>query len=126
MSKLLNQRPSIQGKIPSGCFNSLYDFSGSWLQDATETKHLAFDGYFISLYHLHLTRTPLILKEEVKSVVPFNWDPAALARLVVQLLFPSNCNVFDCPNLYELEKSMNGPKVGFVSKWSTQIKANVL
>lgn len=82
MSELLNQRSSLQGKIPSGNFNSLFDFSGSWLQDATETTHLAFDGYFISLYHLHLTRTPLILKEDVKSAVPSNWDPAALARFI--------------------------------------------
>uniref|UniRef100_A0A0D6QYC1 MACPF domain-containing protein n=1 Tax=Araucaria cunninghamii TaxID=56994 RepID=A0A0D6QYC1_ARACU len=82
MSELFNQRSSIQGKIPSGFFNSMYTFSGSWLQDATETKHLAFDGHLISLYNLHLTRTPLLLREEIKNAVPADWEPAKIARFI--------------------------------------------
>ncbi|GLJ13009.1 hypothetical protein SUGI_0203290 [Cryptomeria japonica] len=82
MSELFNQRSSLEGKIPSGRFNSMYAFSGSWLQDATETKHLAFDGYYISLYNLHLTRTPIILREEIKSAVPSSWEPEAIARFI--------------------------------------------
>ncbi|GLJ11938.1 hypothetical protein SUGI_0180610 [Cryptomeria japonica] len=82
MSELLNQKASISGRIPSGHFNSMYAFTGAWLTDATETKHLAFDGYFISLYSVHLTRSPLVLKEEVKKAVPTFWDPAALARFI--------------------------------------------
>ncbi|KAH9298403.1 hypothetical protein KI387_030085, partial [Taxus chinensis] len=82
MAELFNQKSSISGRIPSGYFNSMYGLTGSWLADATETKHLAFDGYFISLYSLHLTRSPLVLKEEVKKAVPPSWDSAALTRFI--------------------------------------------
>ncbi|XP_050238493.1 MACPF domain-containing protein At1g14780-like [Mercurialis annua] len=82
MSELLNQRSSIQGKIPSGYLNSIFDFSGDWFRDASETKYLAFDGYFISLYYLHLTASPLILLDKVRKSVPPRWDPASLARFI--------------------------------------------
>ncbi|CAN6447554.1 unnamed protein product [Victoria cruziana] len=82
MSELLNQKSSIQGKIPSGYFNAVFDLSGAWLDDATETKHLAFDGYFISLYNLHLTGSSLVLREEIKKAVPSTWDPSALSRFI--------------------------------------------
>ncbi|KAE8702973.1 MAC/Perforin domain-containing protein isoform 2 [Hibiscus syriacus] len=82
MSELLNQKSSIQGKVPSGYLNSIYDLTGDWLHDAADTKNLAFDGYFISLYHLHLTASPLILNDRVKKSVPPHWDPAALARFI--------------------------------------------
>lgn len=82
MSELLNQKSSIPGKIPSGHFNTMYGLTGSWLVDATETKSLAFDGFFISLYNLHLRRSPLVLKEEVKKAVPSSWEPEAVARFI--------------------------------------------
>ncbi|KAK7280856.1 hypothetical protein RIF29_08389 [Crotalaria pallida] len=82
MSELLNQKSSIQGKIPSGYFNALFDLSGDWLRDAEEIKYLAFDGNFISLYNLHLTASQLILQEEVKKSVPPQWDPASLSRFI--------------------------------------------
>ncbi|KAJ3675692.1 hypothetical protein LUZ60_004734 [Juncus effusus] len=82
MSELLNQKCSVQGKVPSGLFNSLFDFTGAWLEDAKSTKYLAFDGYFISLYNLHLRASSLILRDEVKKAVPPNWDPVALARFI--------------------------------------------
>ncbi|XP_027336512.1 MACPF domain-containing protein At1g14780-like [Abrus precatorius] len=82
MSELLNQKSAIQGKIPSGYFNALFDLSGDWLRDAHDIKHLAFDGYFISLYYLHLTPSHLILQEEVKKSVPAQWDPASLSRFI--------------------------------------------
>jgi len=82
MSELWNQKSSIPGKIPSGHFNATYGLTGSWLTDATETKSLAFDGFFISLYKLHLTRFPLVLKEEVKKAVPSSWEPEAIARFI--------------------------------------------
>ncbi|KAH0449519.1 hypothetical protein IEQ34_020211 [Dendrobium chrysotoxum] len=81
MSELLNQNSLIHGKVPSGYFNALFGLSGSWLDDAKEIKHLAFNGYFISLYILHL-RTPLVLCDEVKMAVPSNWEPAALSRFI--------------------------------------------
>ncbi|KAE9601136.1 hypothetical protein Lal_00023960 [Lupinus albus] len=82
MSELLNQKSTVQGKIPSGYFNALFDLSGDWFRDAADTKYLAFDGYFISLFYLHLTASPLILQEEVKKSVPAQWDPAALSRFI--------------------------------------------
>lgn len=80
MSELLNQKSGIQGKIPSGYFNAMFDLSGDWFRDAQDIKSLAFDGYFISLYYLHLTASHLVLQDEVKKSVPPNWDPASLAR----------------------------------------------
>ncbi|KAK7247022.1 hypothetical protein RIF29_41898 [Crotalaria pallida] len=82
MSELLNQKSAVQGKIPSGYFNALFDLSGDWFRDAADTKYLAFDGYFISLFYLHLTASPLILQEEVKNAVPAQWNPAALSRFI--------------------------------------------
>lgn len=83
MSELINQKSSVLGKVPSGFFNSLFDLTGAWLEDAKETKYLAFDGFFICLYNLHLRASPLILRDEVKQAVPPNWDPVALARLEI-------------------------------------------
>ncbi|EOY05047.1 MAC/Perforin domain-containing protein isoform 1 [Theobroma cacao] len=82
MSELLNQKSSIQGKVPSGYLNTIFDLSGDWLHDAAGTKNLAFDGYFISLYHLHLTASPLVLHDRVKKSVPPHWDPASLSRFI--------------------------------------------
>ncbi|XP_047340693.1 MACPF domain-containing protein At1g14780-like [Impatiens glandulifera] len=82
MSELLNQRSSLQGKVPSGYLNSVFDLTGSWLNDGEDTKYLAFDGYFISLFYLHLKASPLILRESVKKAVPSHWDPASLSRFI--------------------------------------------
>ncbi|KAH6821924.1 hypothetical protein C2S53_002809 [Perilla frutescens var. hirtella] len=82
MSELLNQKSSLQGKVPSGYLNALFDLSGAWLNDAADAKYLAFDGYFISLYHLHLTASPLELHDHVKKSVPSRWDPASLSRFI--------------------------------------------
>ncbi|KAI3706257.1 hypothetical protein L6452_23873 [Arctium lappa] len=82
MSELLNQKSSIQGKVPSGYFNALFDLSGAWLNDVSEAKYLAFDGYFISLYYLHLTASPPVLQERVKRSVPTYWNPLLLARFI--------------------------------------------
>ncbi|RYR28649.1 hypothetical protein Ahy_B01g052783 isoform B [Arachis hypogaea] len=82
ISELLNQKSAVQGKIPSGYFNALIDLSGDWLRDAADIKYLAFDGYFILLYYLHLTASPLVLQEEVKKSVPAQWDPTTLSRFI--------------------------------------------
>ncbi|KAI3420721.1 MACPF domain-containing protein [Psidium guajava] len=82
MSELLNQKSSLQGKVPSGYFNAIFEMSGDWLLDTADTKYLALDGYFISLYYLHLTSSPLVLQEKVKKSVPPRWDPASLARFI--------------------------------------------
>lgn len=82
MSELVNQKSSVQGKVPSGYFNAIFDLSGAWLDDVKDTKNLAFDGYFISLYNLHLKASPVVLREEVKRAVPPKWDPVALSRFI--------------------------------------------
>ncbi|KAK8949502.1 MACPF domain-containing protein [Platanthera zijinensis] len=80
MSEWFNQRNGISGKIPSGQFNAMFGFGGSsWAQDAAETKSLAMDGYFITLFDLRIDRQPLTLSKEVIDAVPSNWDPAALS-----------------------------------------------
>lgn len=82
MSQLFNKNASIEGKIPLGLFNAMYDFSGSWQDDANQTKSLAFDGYFITLYRIQLTTASLVLREEVKKNIPSTWDPEKLARFI--------------------------------------------
>ncbi|CAH9108783.1 unnamed protein product [Cuscuta europaea] len=82
MSELLNQKSSVQAKVPSGYLNAIFDLSGSWLNDAADTKYLAFDGYFVSLYYLHLTTSPLLLQNQVKNDVPPHWDPSLLSRFI--------------------------------------------
>ncbi|KAG0464231.1 hypothetical protein HPP92_020300 [Vanilla planifolia] len=83
MSEWFNQRSNISGKIPSGAFNAVFGFDGgSWARDAAETKSLALDGYFITLFDLRIDRQPLTLSKEVIRAVPSTWDAAALARFV--------------------------------------------
>lgn len=80
MSEQFNQDISLSGKIPSGLFNTMFEFSGSWQKDAANTKTLAFDGVFITLYTVALEKTQVELADHVKQAVPSAWDPAALAR----------------------------------------------
>lgn len=82
MSELLNQKSSVQGKVPSGYLNAIFDLTGAWLNDAEDAKHLAFDGYFISLFYLHLNASQLVLHDHVKKSVPSRWNPAALSRFI--------------------------------------------
>ncbi|KAG1363622.1 MACPF domain-containing protein [Cocos nucifera] len=82
MSELFNQKLSLSGKIPSGLFNHTFEFSGCWQKDAANTKSLAFDGWFITLYTVALTKFQIILRDHVKQAVPSSWDPAALARFI--------------------------------------------
>ncbi|CAL9131751.1 unnamed protein product [Musa textilis] len=82
MSEQFNQELSLSGKIPSGLFNSMFEFSGSWQKDAANTKALAFDGWFITLYALALSKSQIVLRDHVKHAVPSTWDPAALARFI--------------------------------------------
>lgn len=71
----------MPGKIPSGLFNSMFGFeSGSWANDAANTKYLGLDGYFIILFDVHIDRYSLVLDNQVVNDVPSTWDPAALAR----------------------------------------------
>uniref|UniRef100_A0A7C9E0S6 MACPF domain-containing protein n=3 Tax=Opuntia streptacantha TaxID=393608 RepID=A0A7C9E0S6_OPUST len=82
MSEQFNQEISLTGKIPSGLFNSMFEFSGCWQKDAANTKTLAFDGVFITLYTVALEKSQLVLRDHVKQAVPSYWEPAALARFI--------------------------------------------
>lgn len=79
MSEQYNKELSLTGKIPSGLFNAMFNYTGSWQKDAAPTKCLAFDGWLINLYNIELARSQLTLSEQVKQDVPSLWDPAALA-----------------------------------------------
>ena len=82
MSEQFNQEISLTGKIPSGLFNAMFDFSGCWQKDAANTKTLAFDGVFITLYTVALEKSQMVLRDHVKKAVPSSWEPAALARYI--------------------------------------------
>lgn len=73
---------SLAGKIPSGLFNAMFEFSGCWQKDAANTKTLAFDGVFITLYTVALEKSHILLCDHVKNAVPTTWEPAALARFI--------------------------------------------
>ena len=64
MSEQFNQEISLTGKIPSGLFNAMFDFSGCWQKDAANNKTLAFDGVFITLYTVALEKSQMVLREE--------------------------------------------------------------
>ncbi|XP_071736845.1 MACPF domain-containing protein At4g24290-like [Rutidosis leptorrhynchoides] len=82
MSEQFNQDISLTGKIPSGLFNTMFEFSGSWQKDASSSKTLAFDGVFISLYSVALEKSQMVLCDHVKKAVPSSWEPALLARFI--------------------------------------------
>lgn len=80
MSEQFNQEMSLTGKIPSGLFNSMFEFTGCWQKDAANTKSLAFDGVSITLYTVALEKSQVVLCDHVKKSVPSSWEPAALAK----------------------------------------------
>ncbi|XVF00563.1 hypothetical protein REPUB_Repub04eG0011300 [Reevesia pubescens] len=82
MSEQFNHELSLSGKIPSGFFNTMFDFSGCWQKDAVNTKALAFDGMFITLYTVSLEKSQIFLHDHVKKAVPSSWEPTALARFI--------------------------------------------
>ncbi|KAK4259766.1 hypothetical protein QN277_006064 [Acacia crassicarpa] len=82
MSNQFNQELSLLGKIPSGLFNAMFDMKNCWSMDASSTKALAFDGWFITLYNIELDKTHMTLSEKVINEVPSSWDPAALAGFI--------------------------------------------
>ncbi|PKI41145.1 hypothetical protein CRG98_038462 [Punica granatum] len=82
MSEQFNQELSLSGKIPTGHFNAAFDFREGWQRDAANTKTLAFDGVFLTLYSIALEKSQLILADHAKQAVPSSWDPAALARFI--------------------------------------------
>lgn len=82
MSQQFNQGLSLSGKVPCGLFNNMFNFSGLWQKDASAAKHLALDGWFYTLYTVEIPRAQLVLKENIKALVPASWEPAVLARFI--------------------------------------------
>ncbi|KAE8663724.1 MACPF domain-containing protein NSL1 [Hibiscus syriacus] len=82
MSEQFNQEMSLSGKIPSGHFNAAFELTAGWQKDAANTKTLAFDGVFITLYNIALEKSQVMLCDHVKQAVPSSWDPSALAKFI--------------------------------------------
>nr|QVT92256.1 hypothetical protein [Solanum chacoense] len=82
MVEYFNRKGSIPGHAPLGSFNVAFSFTGAKHFDATTTKTLCMDGYFIPLARLQLMNSPLVLQESVKRAVPASWDPPALASFI--------------------------------------------
>ncbi|KAK8982935.1 hypothetical protein V6N11_054920 [Hibiscus sabdariffa] len=73
-------RHSSGGSATSMSFNSAFSFTGSTNIDASMTKTVAMDGFYIPVARFQLTKTPSALQENVKQAVPTSWEPSALAR----------------------------------------------
>ncbi|XP_055807519.1 MACPF domain-containing protein CAD1-like [Solanum dulcamara] len=82
MVEYFNRKANISGHAPLGSFNVAFSFIGAKHLDATTTKTLCMDGYFIPLARLQLMNSPLVLQESVRRAVPASWDPPALASFI--------------------------------------------
>ncbi|GJX17036.1 perforin domain-containing protein [Tanacetum coccineum] len=82
MAEQFNQDVSLSGRIPTGQFNAAFEFTGSWQKDAANTKALASDGVYITLYNITLEKSQITLRDHVKKAVPSTWEPAALAKFI--------------------------------------------
>ncbi|XP_072966568.1 MACPF domain-containing protein NSL1 isoform X2 [Typha angustifolia] len=82
MAEEFNQGLSLSGKIPSGMFNTMFDFRGCWQKDVSSTKSLCFDGWFFEFYGVEIPRSRIVLQERIREEVPDSWDAAALAKFI--------------------------------------------
>ncbi|RDX61790.1 MACPF domain-containing protein CAD1, partial [Mucuna pruriens] len=82
MVEYFNQKANISQSFPLGTFNSAFSFTGSKHIDATETKSLSSDGFYIPLTKVQLINSHLMLQENVKRAIPVNWDPPSLASFI--------------------------------------------
>ncbi|KAI3677730.1 hypothetical protein L6452_36996 [Arctium lappa] len=82
MVEYFNKRANLSGDVPLGSFNAAFSLTGSKHIDASATKTLCMDGYFIPLSKFELTKSSLVLQESVKRAVPMSWDPPALASFI--------------------------------------------
>ncbi|KAF3486164.1 hypothetical protein F2Q69_00052503 [Brassica cretica] len=82
MAAAFNEISGVKGNIPLGCFNAMFNYTGSWQVDASSTKSLAVGGYFNRLYEVKLAKLTLFLRNEIKRAVPSSWDPASLASFI--------------------------------------------
>ncbi|OMO94051.1 hypothetical protein COLO4_16536 [Corchorus olitorius] len=82
MVEYFNEKANVSGSFPLGSFNSAFSFTGSTNIDSATTKTLSMDGVYIPLANFQLTKSPSVLKENVKRAVPTSWDPSSLARIL--------------------------------------------
>lgn len=80
MVEYFNKKANVSGSFPLGSFNSAFSFTGSTNINAATTKTLSMDGFYIPLAKFHLTKSPLVLQENVRRAVPTSWDPSSLSR----------------------------------------------
>ncbi|KAA3454631.1 MACPF domain-containing CAD1-like protein [Gossypium australe] len=81
MVEYFNKNANVSGSFPLGSFNSAFSFTGSTNINAATTKTLSMDGFYIPIAKFHLTKSPLVLQENVKQAVPTSWDPSSLSRV---------------------------------------------
>ncbi|KAL4290092.1 hypothetical protein GQ457_14G001870 [Hibiscus cannabinus] len=82
MVEYFNKRANVSDGFPLGSFSSAFSFTGSTNIDASMTKTLAMDGFYIPVARFQLTKTPSALQENVKQAVPTSWEPSALASFI--------------------------------------------
>ncbi|OMO94541.1 hypothetical protein CCACVL1_05933 [Corchorus capsularis] len=82
MVEYFNEKANVSGSFPLGSFNSAFSFTGSSNIDSSTTKTLSMDGVYIPLAKFQLTKSPSVLKENVKRAVPTSWDPSSLASFI--------------------------------------------
>lgn len=82
MVEYFNGKVNLLGSPPLGSFNAAFSFTGSKHIDAAATKTLSTDGFYIPLAKVEISKSPLVLQENVKQAVPSSWDPPSLASFI--------------------------------------------
>ncbi|KAF8042176.1 hypothetical protein BT93_A0711 [Corymbia citriodora subsp. variegata] len=82
MVEYFNGKVNLSGSPPLGSFNAAFSFTGSKHIDAAATKTLSTDGFYIPLAKVEISKTPLVLQENVKHAIPSSWDPPSLASFI--------------------------------------------
>ncbi|XP_029127868.1 MACPF domain-containing protein CAD1 [Cajanus cajan] len=82
MVEYFNQKANITESFPLGTFNSAFSFTASKHIDASETKSLSSDGFYVPLAKVRLVNSHLMLQENVKRAIPVKWDPPSLASFI--------------------------------------------
>lgn len=82
MVEHFNRKVNLSGSLPLGSFNAAFSFTGSKHIDAAATKTLSTDGFYRPLAKVEISKSPLMLQENVKHAVPSSWDPPSLASFI--------------------------------------------
>ncbi|XWS13057.1 hypothetical protein CRYUN_Cryun36dG0004700 [Craigia yunnanensis] len=82
MVEYFNKKANVSSAFPLGSFISAFSFTGSTNIDAATAKILFMDGFYFPFAKFQLTKSPLVLQENVKQAVPTSWDPSSLASFI--------------------------------------------